>query len=74
MKVESFTLAGKIFRKRALLQTERRFFNNKTEDTFAESSTEIETNLTDREKATLLLDPRTSWNKQALDEETMWND
>ena len=31
-------------------------------------------NLTDREKSTLLLDPRTNWNKQALDDEMMWND
>ena len=74
VKVESFALAGKIYRKRALLETKRRFFNNKTEETFAESNTEIEMNLTDREKATLLLDPRTAWNKQVLDDETMWND
>ena len=73
-KVESFTLAGKICRKRALLESERRFFNDETEETFAESNTEIEMNLTDREKATLLLDPRTTWSKQVLDDATMWND
>ena len=31
-------------------------------------------NLTDREKATLVLDPRTTWNKQVFDDATMWND
>ena len=42
--------------------------------TFAQSNTEIEMNLTDREKSTLVLDPRTVWNKQVFDDTTMSND
>ena len=48
VKVESFALARKICRKQALLETERRFFNNKTEQTFAERNTEMQMNLTNR--------------------------
>ena len=47
VKVESFAVTGKMCRARALLETERRFFNNETKETFVESSTEAEVNLTD---------------------------
>ena len=73
-KVESFSVHSKICRKRALLETERRFFNNKIEETFAVSNAEIAMKLTDREKATLLLCPRIFSNKQELDDRSKWND
>jgi len=71
-KVESFALAGKICRRRVLLETERRFFNNESEETFAVSNAEIVMNFTDREKATLLLDPMTDWNSRALSDASEW--
>ena len=49
-KVESLAGARKPCRIRALLETGRRFFNNETEVTFAQSITEAEMSLTDREK------------------------
>ena len=52
-KVESFVVTGRICRARALLETERWFFNNKTEETFAQSNAETQMNLTDREKLDL---------------------
>ena len=73
VKVESFAVAVKICRKRALLETERRFFNNKTEVTVVQSNAEIEIKLTDREKASLALDPRNAWNEQVFHDATMWN-
>ena len=59
VRVHAFTEAGKICLQRALLETDRRCFNNKNEIAFAENHQEIKTNLTKREKATLALDPRT---------------
>ena len=39
--VDSFEKEERIYRTRALLGSERRFFNNKIENTFAESCTEV---------------------------------
>ena len=61
-KIESFENVGKIFRRRMLLETERIFFQNESEETFGESNTEIRMNLTDRDKTTLVLGPRSCWN------------
>ena len=36
--IDSFAYTGKVFRSRALLECERRFFDDKIEETFAESN------------------------------------
>lgn len=69
-----FTDAGKIFKKRASLEYERRFFDNKRENTFAESNTEFSMKLIDRDRDTLVLDKRTCWSRSAFDEVAQWNE
>ena len=54
--VSSFVEKGLVCITRALLECERRFFNDKTEETFAQSNSEFETKLTDWEKAMIVLD------------------
>ena len=50
VNVDSFTETVIFFKKRALLECERRFFDNKTENTFAEDNVEFCMNLSDRER------------------------
>ena len=72
VRVSTFTEAGKICLERALLETERRYFNNETETTFAKINEEIVMNLTNREKATLALDPRKVFNSKVNNDERFW--
>ena len=72
VKLESFASAGEVCRNRALLETERMFFNNKVEETFVVSSAEAAMSLMGREKATLLLDPMTVCSRQALSNTPKW--
>ena len=57
VRVATHTVAGKICLERALLETERRYFNDKTEITFAKSDEAIVTNLTKREDDTCTRSP-----------------
>ena len=50
------------------------FFNNEAEETFEVSNTEAATNLTNREKVALILDPRANCNSQALSGAPEWCD
>ena len=56
VNVNSFSKAGKICKMRALLECERRFFNNKSEITFAEANSEFYVNLSNSEKALIVLE------------------
>ena len=56
--LDSFTETGKTCKKRALLECKRRFFNNKSEKTFAEVNDEFCMNLSDRERDFPVVDKR----------------
>ena len=45
---DPFTDIGKVYKNRALLECERKFFDNETEEIFVESNTNFFMNLTDR--------------------------
>ena len=66
--IDSFAKVRMLFRIRAFLECERKFFNNKIEETFTESYTEVTMNLIDREKAMLTLDKRTCWSTSVFNE------
>ena len=70
--VDSFAEKVKVYRTRELLKCERRFFNNKTEETFAERNTEFYMKLTDREKTVLVLEKKICWSKSAFDGVAKW--
>ena len=55
----SFSSASREFRRRALLETECRLFGNLSESVGEETNVETSINLTQREKAALVLDKRT---------------
>ena len=57
--VDSFSSAGRECRRRALLETERRFFGNRSENIGEEINIEASLKLSQREKAVLVLDKRT---------------
>ena len=71
--VNDMSKAGRICRKRAILETERSFFGNHTEDTYDEqeglSNEQItkRVEMSDREFGVLLLDPRTCFDEIILD-------
>jgi len=69
--VFEMTEVGKICRNRAILECERRFFGNNTEEIYDECDDEVakKVQLTDREKGMLLLDPRTCMQQSIMDEE-----
>ena len=58
VNINSFTKSGKTWKIRALLECERRFFNNKSEINFAEANSEFFINLLNRERDSLVLDGR----------------
>ena len=68
VSVNSFKETGIVYRTRALLECERRFFNNETEETFAQSKSDFEMKLTDWEKDMLTLDTRICWSKKVFDD------
>ena len=70
----SFLETGIFFKKRALLECERRIFDNKTENIFAESNAQFCMNLSDRERATLVLDKRVCWSRSLFDNVMQWNE
>ena len=59
---------------RTFLQHERRFFNNKSEITFAEANSEFCVNLSNRERALLVLDKRVCWSRSVSDDANDWTD
>ena len=61
--VDNFTIIGKLFFTRALLETERRLFGNKKEITFVEIRENCDMRLLDREKLILLIDKRACQRK-----------
>ena len=48
-------------------------FNNKIEETFAESNTEFSMKLINRENAMLVLDKKICWSKSVFNDVTKWN-
>jgi len=68
--VATFTAAGKTCLRRALLETERRFFGNRTEVVFTEIP---KLKLSDREKGVLVLDKRTCLNGTIISQ-AQWRD
>ena len=74
MSENLFTGTGLARRTRVLLECERRFFNNETEETFAQSNLEFEMKLTDREKVMLVLDPRIFWSRKVFNDAAKWKD
>ena len=67
VNVNSFTKTGYFFKKRALLEYERGFFDNKEETNFVERNAEFYVNLSDRERATLFLDKRFCWSRSVFE-------
>ena len=49
-------------------------FDNKTEKTFAECNAEFSMNLTDKERAMLILDKNICWSRSAFDDVIQWNE
>ena len=72
--VDSFTEIGKFCKKRALLECERRFFDNKTENDFVERNDEFSMNLLGRERAMLILDKRICWGRGAFNNVMQWSE
>ena len=73
MDVNNFSDGGRACRRRALLETERRFFGNESDDLMSELAQLALLKLTQREKATLVLDKRTCGRSQILSKEG-WRD
>ena len=71
---ETFSDAGRECRRRALLETERRFFGNTSDDLMDDHSVKAALKLTQREKAVMVLDKRTCLDKQILDNADEWHD
>ena len=74
VNVNDMSDAGRVCRKRAILETERRFFGNNTENTFEEQGLQLEdiqgkVEMSDRELDVLLLDPRTCGDEEVMDKE-----
>ena len=63
---------GKECRRRALLETERRFFGNSGEDFLGYTAMEAKLKLNDRELATLMLDKRTCMQKTVMKTHNDW--
>ena len=72
--VDSFTKVGKTSKQRALLECERRFFDNRTEINFAEVNSEFCVNLQSREIALLVLDKRFCYSKSLFNDANDWTD
>ena len=68
--INGFSIIDRECRKRAMLECERRFFENTEETTFEDqwcSHDDVRVNMTQREFAALLLDPRTCVDLDVLD-------
>ena len=72
--VDSFAKAGKMSKQRALLECERRFFDNKSEITFAEANSDFFMNLINRERALIFLDKRVCCSKSVFKNVNDWKD
>ena len=72
--VDDFSDNGRECRKRALLEVERRFFGNNTEEVFEEDAQEAVLKLKQRGKATLVLDKRTCYRRSIMHTEEEWKD
>ena len=66
VNANSFTETRKTCIRRALLEFERRFFDNKTELTFAELNSECDMNLSNREIALLVLEKSFCWRRSVF--------
>ena len=64
---ETFSGAGREHRRRALLETGRRFFGNTSGDLMGGHGAKAALKLTQREKAVMALDKRTCLGEQILD-------
>ena len=67
VNVNSFAEAGKACKKRAFLEFERRFFNNKSETTFADAKYDFCMHLSNRERSLLVLDKRFCWSRSVFE-------
>jgi len=67
--VNDFSDGGRAWGRRALLETERRFFDNDSDDLMSELAQLALLKLTQREKATLVLDKRTCGRSKILSKE-----
>ena len=74
VNVTSFAYTGRTFLKRDMLECERRFFNNKTEIIFAKQNCEFCVNLTNRERALLVLEKRMCWSRSVFADVNDWMD
>ena len=74
VSVSSFTETGRTRLKRSLLECERFFFNNESECTFTESNCEFCMNLSNMERALLVLDKRFCWSRSVFDDVNYWID
>ena len=72
VRVATFTVARKTCLERALLEIERRHFNDETEIMFASSNEVVVMNLTKKDEATLALDPRAGWNPKVNNDDRFW--
>ena len=71
--VDTFSEDGQECRKRALLETERRFFGNRGDEVLQDLNVEAGLDLTQREKAVLVLDKRTCCRGSILSS-AQWKD
>ena len=71
--IDTFSEDGRECRKRALLETERRFFGNIGDEVLQDLNVEAGLDLTQREKAVLVLDKRTCCRGSILSS-AQWKD
>ena len=74
INIDIFTTARKTYLNRLLFETERSFFGNTVEKNYTEPGADCEMSFSDREKALLLMDKRTSFGRSVFSSVRDWND
>ena len=67
VNVDSFAEAVQTFKKRALLECEKMFFNKKSKTTFADANNDFGMKLSNRERALLVLEKSCCWSKSVFE-------